>query len=438
MLSFFLLLFFLEWTLSESASKCNEATDLCVHVENCRKYSKRYLNKEHWTNPHFMQELRDLRCKNKKAHICCPKQEIGCVFEGEQGVCLLQNQCPKLLATPEAELLKKHYCGMSNEKNYFCCTDPYCVLHKQLCEQPEAPILRRPPLVFPDCSSGGKPGTSVPSKLCDSTLPEQSGKVCCLNEEPDRTMLHHKAAGLARMPCGTTITEDNKIFNGTHALEGEFPWMARLVYRKKGVCSGTLIHPSYVLTARHCANVNLIAVRLGLRDLGEGRKNSLQMQEINVAEKIPYNLYDVALLRLSQPAVIEESMVRPICLPLFANLRMNVPKKLTIAGWGLTETGRPSDILMKAQSSVLNSSSSVKGCTKAHEICIGGENAHSHHCGGDSGGPYQALDVFNGSMRFVQFGVISHGGQFCSTQNVPGKGVLVGYVLDWVLDNMIL
>uniref|UniRef100_A0A182J1E2 Uncharacterized protein n=1 Tax=Anopheles atroparvus TaxID=41427 RepID=A0A182J1E2_ANOAO len=213
--------------------------------------------------------------------------------------------------------------------------------------------------------------------------------------------------------------------------------MARLVYRKRGVCSGTLIHPSYVLTARHCATGNLIAVRLGLRDLRDGA-NSHQMQEINIDKKIRSDFYDVALLRLSQPAWIEGSMVRPICLPLFVNLRMNVPKKLTIAGWGVTEAGHPSDILMKAQSSVLNGSSSVKGCTKAHEICIGGENAHSHHCGGDSGGPYQALDVFNGSMRFVQFGVISHGGQFCSTQNVPGKGVLVGYVLDWVLDNMIL
>uniref|UniRef100_A0AAG5CSB3 CLIP domain-containing serine protease n=1 Tax=Anopheles atroparvus TaxID=41427 RepID=A0AAG5CSB3_ANOAO len=300
-----------QWTLSESANKCNGKTDLCVHVENCRKYSKRYLNKEHWTNPHFMQELRDLRCKSKKAHICCPKQDIRCVLEGEQGVCLLQNQCPELRAKSVATLLKKNSsCGKHNGKNYFCCTDPYCVLHKQLCEQPEAPILRRPPLVFPDCSSGGKPGTSVPSKLCDSTLPEQSGKVCCLNEEPDRTMLHHKAAGLARMPCGTTITEDNKIFNGTHALEGEFPWMARLVYRKRGVCSGTLIHPSYVLTARHCATGNLIAVRLGLRDLRDGA-NSHQMQEINIDKKIRSDFYDVALLRLSQPAVIEGSMVRP-------------------------------------------------------------------------------------------------------------------------------
>lgn len=58
--------------------------------------------------------------------------------------------------------------------------------------------------------------------------------------------------------CGQQrITIENRIIGGKEAAVGEYPWMARLVYKDEdgflsSGCSGFLIHPYFVVTAAHC------------------------------------------------------------------------------------------------------------------------------------------------------------------------------------------
>lgn len=439
-----------------SLTECDTAGDQCLPIRRCPKYFKRAKNREHFTNPIFREELHRRICKpevqhDTKTHICCPQNHIACTLNGDPGVCLLREQCPALRATTEKKLLKapkENLCYAHDQKNYFCCTDPHCVLHRQMCEYQAPSEPEQPATVFQKCSHNGKQGSLVPKKLCDYGFsPEQvnssSKTVCCVPTHPDQPIDVFKATQLAKMPCGT-VKVLNRIQHGTEAQRAEFPWMAYLVYKgEAGTCSGTLVHPSYVLTARHCVTTQLDKVRLGEYDLdspecdysNEEAGLCSEPQEISIAEKMRSNSHDIALLRLSQPAEVDGAMVRPICLPVLANLRMHVPPMLTMTGWGLTEKLKLSNVLLKAHTAVI--SKKVKGCTKNYEICVGGKN-HSNQCAGDSGGPYQAPSDFYGRSRFVQYGIISHGNAHCSNPQHPSRGVLVGYVMDWILANMIL
>ncbi|XP_058130552.1 CLIP domain-containing serine protease HP8 [Anopheles coustani] len=424
---------------------CNDAKDRCVPLMNCRQFSK-LVRANRSKEASFKKLLRQRICKPEvevqNTHVCCPKQQIECAFNGN-GVCALKANCPLLQSMEEENIPQESLCYVRNGKSYYCCTDPYCVIQPGLCDQDHTDkILVSPPSAFPKCMIKRKVGSTVPKQLCDynyapSNSNDPADLVCCGKEQPNRLIAHIKAAKLAKKPCGKIDSNSNKVWNGTHAEEGEFPWMASLVYRRRGVsCSGTLIHPSYVLTALHCVKPGLTKVRLGLRDLRKAGQ-STEMQEISIAERIPNKMYDVALLRLTKPAQIDGSLVHPICLPLYASLRMSVPKRLTIAGWGLTENQKLSPILLKADTPVVASGN--EECPKKFEVCIGGETAQSNQCPGDSGGPYQALDVFNNEhMRYVQFGIISNGQASCRSAQKLNNGLLVGYVIDWILDNMII
>ncbi|XP_053669832.1 kallikrein-13-like [Anopheles nili] len=334
----------------------------------------------------------------------------------------------------------------ANNENYFCCTHPLCARHKKLCDQqsPEVPQITT---IYQKCT-GDKDTTGllVPEVLCDERARSGTGgedtRVCCIPPKTDRLISHPNAAKLAKIPCGT-IGLMVKIQDGTYAQRGEFPWMVYLVYKYKRTCSGTLIHPSYVLTAHHCVQPGLEKVRLGEYNLEEKSQCSpgeaageacSHVQEIAISQKFRNHAHDVGLLRLAQPASLDGDLVRPICLPLYLNLRLHVPLTVSITGWGLTEKGKPSNILMKAETQVVTKE---KGCTNDYVICVGGHN-NSNHCNGDSGGPYQAQGTFGGFNRFVQYGIISDGSRYCATPDRPSRAVLVAYVMEWILSKMVL
>uniref|UniRef100_A0A182JR82 Peptidase S1 domain-containing protein n=1 Tax=Anopheles christyi TaxID=43041 RepID=A0A182JR82_9DIPT len=442
---------------------CGSADERCLPIRHCPPVYKRMKTGEHLQNTTFMKEIQLKICQpavqmDKKTHICCRKSDIGCRMNEEKGVCLLREQCPTLQTSTEEALMVstvKNLCYVHDRKNYFCCTDQLCSTNYKLCDRKEAfrSTTKIPPSSFPSCpGANGSAGSLVPAGLCSdrsrSNKRSVEQRVCCVPPaQPNRLISHPNAAKLARMSCGT-VGLLNKIQDGTYAQRGEFPWMANLVYKRKRICSGTLIHPSYVLTARHCINGELIRVRLGKHDLlekpacsattGTGSNvvgcSQQLVQEIDIAEKMRDHMHDIGLLRLATSAIVEGELVRPICLPVYEALRMYLPPTVTITGWGLTEKNKPASVLLKAHIPVLIGAAR---CGEDYMICAGGVN-HSNSCAGDSGGPYQALGVYGNHSRYVQYGIISDGSAYCYKPEHPSRGVLTGYVMDWILNNMVL
>lgn len=131
-------------------------------------------------------------------------------------------------------------------------------------------------------------------------------------------------------------------------------------------CGGVLITKNYVLTASHCLTGELYRVRLGEHDLGSERdcdedENCLDpVQDIEIAKRVPHPNYnhlrkinDIALLKLKTPADITKNNVKLICLPMdltnqLQNIDENARKNMIVSGWGITETGRSSNVLRKA------------------------------------------------------------------------------------------
>uniref|UniRef100_A0A182T1Y5 CLIP domain-containing serine protease n=1 Tax=Anopheles maculatus TaxID=74869 RepID=A0A182T1Y5_9DIPT len=334
---------------------CSNVDDRCLPIRHCPRVYKRIQQGEYSHNATFKKEVLRSICQpavqmERKTHICCSKRHIECDQDGKSGACLRREQCPTLQSTTEQQLMRsveENLCYVHENQNYFCCTDPLCVAHKNLCDQ-KAPNV--PASVYPACrSSNGSVGSSVPERLCGAQVQTAKAmadvRVCCIPPKADRLMSHPKAEKLAHLPCGTNAYH-NKIQNGERAEPGEFPWMVNLVYKRKLRCSGTLIHPSYVLTARHCINAGLVKVRLGVHDLLERPGPCISaangsmvcpkqtVQEIAIADRIRSHTHDVGLLRLVRPAKLVQDVVWPICLPVYLTLQMYMPPTVTITGWG--------------------------------------------------------------------------------------------------------
>ncbi|CAH1983355.1 unnamed protein product [Acanthoscelides obtectus] len=176
--------------------------------------------------------------------------------------------------------------------------------------------------------------------------------------------------------CGTD-TQD-RIYGGEVAGIDEFPWMALIEYEKDNgghgfYCGGVLINKRYVLTAAHCLKGKelpktwkLVGVRLGEYDtdnkidcVGPPDRQTCAPppQDIPVEEGIAHEQYDpydasqyndIALLRLARE-VNYTGFVKPVCIPRSKTLQSKsyATKKLTVAGWGKTETSSESNIKLK-------------------------------------------------------------------------------------------
>lgn len=125
-------------------------------------------------------------------------------------------------------------------------------------------------------------------------------------------------------------------------------------------------------------------------------------QDIGVSEIIVHEDYapfsktqynDIALIRLSRPVQFS-TFIKPVCLPIASHLRNKnyENQRLSVAGFGRTENGKPSDVKLKLNLPGFN----WNRCNSAYQqqtrislvstqLCAGGI-ADEDSCSGDSGG----------------------------------------------------
>ncbi len=221
-------------------------------------------------------------------------------------------------------------------------------------------------------------------------------------------------------PSDLSNREDD-IVGGQPADPGEWPWQA-LIRFGPYICSGTLIHPEWILTAAHCAfdsqdvifDPTAVSVRLGEynRITAEGTEQDISAQTLLVHPNYDPTRHDndVALIHLSAPAQIGNGV--QIIHPMTESLEIDAdssPVMVTVTGWGRTsEGGALSQQLMEVQVPVVSNElcNFSYGIITDNMICAGYENGGYDACQGDSGGPL-VLPIDEDSWQLA--GVVSFG-----------------------------
>lgn len=209
------------------------------------------------------------------------------------------------------------------------------------------------------------------------------------------------------------------IIGGSNAKPGEFPWIVALVTVDGGeqFCGGSLIAQDWVLTAAHCFYENTtqdtfekdFKVVLGTIKLTDGSGQTVAVSKIYLTDYDGQSR-DIALLKLAEPAHIDNQMIATIKLNTAADFpALDTPA--TIAGWGATNpdgTGKP-DVLQKITIPLTSCESDVDA---SEYVCAGGKTMKDS-CQGDSGGPLFVVQDSEKPGGYIQIGVTSFGGDTC-------------------------
>uniref|UniRef100_A0A670YR23 Peptidase S1 domain-containing protein n=1 Tax=Pseudonaja textilis TaxID=8673 RepID=A0A670YR23_PSETE len=137
--------------------------------------------------------------------------------------------------------------------------------------------------------------------------------------------------------CGCAAAEEgNKVLGGKPCLPNSQPWQAALFSGFRLICGGTLIHPSWVVSAAHCRKSSIFPVRLGehhLRRIDWSEQLKLSSKAIVHPEFNRRTLNnDIMMIKLLTPATLNDKVK-------VLDLSTNCPEpgtKCLISGWGTT------------------------------------------------------------------------------------------------------
>ncbi|XP_013110294.2 trypsin alpha [Stomoxys calcitrans] len=223
-----------------------------------------------------------------------------------------------------------------------------------------------------------------------------------------------------------------RIVDGVDAIEGQFPYQVSVWFEGSHMCGGSIISPSYILTAAHCAyagqdqvvDPSLLSVRAGSIYNNRGGQVA-SVSEITVHPSYNGNDSDMALLKLSDPLEMNAN-VRAIEL---ATEEPPLGSFVTTSGWGrLSEGGvRPETLHYLLVLGLPNANcknwlphlSNTSTCF----VHLKGQGV----CNGDSGGPAVYEDKLVGVTSWVLGD--------CGAVYGPDVYSSVVYHRDWITRN---
>ncbi len=235
---------------------------------------------------------------------------------------------------------------------------------------------------------------------------------------------------LAALLLAVAATPASAVVGGRDAGAGEYPSVAEIRFGPF-LCTGTLIAPTWVLSAGHCSSITgaavaspaawppqAISVRLGGVTQDDGETVPVSRAIVHPDYRLTSG-YDISLLQLARPSAQGPT---PVAGAAERSI-WNAGTLETIVGWGATsEGGSTPDHLQEAEVPVTtdaycdNAYADDGGIDEATMVCAGFPQGGVDTCQGDSGGPLFGRTAA-GALRVV--GATSFG-EGCARAGYPG------------------
>uniref|UniRef100_A0A6E8VRS9 Peptidase S1 domain-containing protein n=1 Tax=Anopheles coluzzii TaxID=1518534 RepID=A0A6E8VRS9_ANOCL len=241
-----------------------------------------------------------------------------------------------------------------------------------------------------------------------------------------------------------------RIVNGQEAVPGQFPYQIALLSNFAaggGLCGGTIITNTFILTAAHCVVDGAGALATdGTAILGAHNRTATEPTQqrigfvrdgvfVHPSYSATLIRNDIATVRLNSPAVFNER-VQPIELPARSDSRTFAGMIGTASGFGRTSDALPgaSDVIMYTSNPVMTNAACVSAwniiLVSDQNVCLDATGGRSV-CNGDSGGP---LTVQDGGES-LEIGIASFvSAQGCAS-GIPSVWVRISFYRDFIEQN---
>jgi len=248
-----------------------------------------------------------------------------------------------------------------------------------------------------------------------------------------------------RASCGCSknpVQINQRIVGGETARDHSWGWVVSIQPRRTQSCGGTVLSPSWILTAAHCipnlyANYATAYIYVGMNLLTD----TLSAQKRGEWETFMHPDYnsrthenDIALIRLHQPLDLTDPDVTEVCMP--DRQTTTIPSdntSLVAIGWGtLFSDGSTTNDLRQVTVRAINElnpfcSTIIKN--SVNQFCAGVPGGGKDTCQGDSGGPLMEYDYSLKQWKIV--GVTSYG-RGCGLSTSAGVYARVSYYYNWI------